>query len=69
MIVRDESRIEPYCEGKDCPLSSSCLRHIAYIIKTQEYHFAWSPYQPHRKLCEHYKEDLNALVERLYNEG
>jgi hypothetical protein len=68
MIVRDESRVEPYCEGENCPLKKSCLRHVAFIIKTQEYHFAWSPYQQVLKKCEHYVEQPEALIERLYNE-
>jgi hypothetical protein len=51
--------VQPYCEGKACPIKHECCRYKAVIDFKHENHFPYSPYNGATNKCGFFVGDTN----------
>lgn len=49
--------VQPYCEGKACPIKHDCCRFKEHIDRKNELYFPYSPYNGGTNKCSHFVGD------------
>jgi len=58
--------VKPYCEGRGCPIKTSCCRYKSIIDYKHEDHFPFSPYNGSTKKCGFYVgATTDSFIEQL----